>query len=386
MLLDVVPGEHLQELRKVLLDLLHRELALVDRVEPALEECLGHLQPGLFDQVVAQLQREEVVALAAQLRCDLRVDVGLELLRGLDVAARESHLEELLVELRLGEAADARDLERELGFDALQLVLLDLEHGGALRRVLVELVDVHLGLVADLLAEEGLALLLRHRDQPHVGVGNVHLTVVERHRKGLVRGHLLGVDQPAEAAQEVRAVVVVHLLVDGDGVVGQLVLLREVELDLGSLADLEDELELLAVLEIEGALLLRGDHVAQVVDVLLLEVLEHGVRGGAVRLLGQHALAVHLLDDAHRHHAGTEAGDVGLAAVFAQRLLDALAIVLLAHGYLHERSVLFTLFSYDLHTECVVFVILVFLRRNREANVRNYSVRRKIFLYIMVKL
>ena len=205
----------------------------------------------------------------------------------------ESHLEELLVELRLGELADLGDLQFELGVDALQLVLLDLKAGGALRRVLVELIDVHLRLEAHLLADEGLALLLRHGDQPHVSVLDLHLAVVERHGQRLVRRDLLGVHQTAEAAQEVRAVVLVHLLVHLDLMVGQLVLVRKLQLDLGSLADLEHELELGSVLEIEVALLLGRDDVAQVVDVLLLEVFEDGVRRLAVRLLGQHALAVH---------------------------------------------------------------------------------------------
>ncbi len=354
MLLEVVPREHLEELVEVLADLLHRELALVDRVEPALEELLGHLQPGLLHQIVAQLQREEVVALAAQLRGDLRVDVGLELLGALHVARGEGHLEELLVELRLGELADLGDLEREFGVDALQLVLLDLQHGGALRRVLIEFVDIDRGLVTHLLADEGRTLLLRHRDQPYVGIRDVHLAVVERHRQRLVRSHLLGVDQTAEAAQVVGAVVVVHLLVDGDRMVGQLVLLRERELDLRSLADLEDELEVGAVLEVEVALLLRGDDVAQIVDVFFLEVLERRVRSLAVGLLGQHALAVHLLHDAHRHHAGAETGDIGLAAVFAQRLVDLLCVVLGRHRDLQQRIVLAALLSYDIHNECFI--------------------------------
>ena len=149
-----------------------------------------------------------------------------------------------------------------------------------------------------------------------------------------------------------------HLLVHLDRVVGHLILVRKLQLDLGSLADLEHELELGAVLEVEGALLLRGDHVAQVVDVLLLEVLEHGVRSLPVGLLGHDALAVHLLDDAHRHHAGTETGDIGLAAILAQRLLDLLRIILLAHGHPDERGVLFALFSYDIHIECVMYFVL----------------------------
>ena len=351
MLLEVVPRKHLEELVEILLDLLHRELALVDRIEPALEECLGHLQVGLLEQEVTQLEREEVVALAAQLRLDLCVDELLELLGRLHVAGREGHLEELLRKLRLGELADLRDLQFELGIDALQLVLLDLQAGGTLRRVLVELVDIDLRLEADLLADEGLALLLRHRDQPDVGILDLHVAVVERHGQRLVRSHLVGVHQTAEAAQVVRTVVVVHLLVHLDRVVGHLILVRKFQLDLGSLADLEHELELGAVLEVEGALLLRGDHVAQVVDLLLFEILESGVRRLAVRLLGQDALAVHLLDKPRRHHARAETGDIGLALVLAQGLLDLLSVIGLADSHADQRVILAALFSYNVHNE-----------------------------------
>ena len=279
-----------------------------------------------------------------------------------NLACGEGHLEELLVQLRFGELADLGDLQREFGIDALQLVLLDLQHGGALRRVLVKFVDVDRGLEAHLLADERLALFFRHRDQPDISVGHVHLAVVERYGQRLVRGHLVGIGQAAETAQVVGTVVVVHLLVDLDLVVGHFILVRKIEFDLGSLADLEHEIKLLAVFEIEIALLLRRDHVAQVVDLLLLEIFEHGVRRRAVRLFGQHALAVHLLDKAHGHHAGTETGDIGLALVLAQLLLDGLAVILLAHRHPEQRVVFFALFSSDLLIDWLLFFVYPFFR------------------------
>ena len=120
-----------------------------------------------------------------------------------------------------------------------------------------------------------------------------------------------------------------HLLVDLYLVVRKLVLLRESYVDLGGLAYLEDELMLGIVVEVEIALLLRRDHITHIVDALLLEILEDGVRGGAVRLLGHGALAVHLAYDAHGNHTRTESRDVGLALVVAKHLVDSLAIILL---------------------------------------------------------
>lgn len=183
----------------------------------------------------------------------------------------------------------------------------------------------------------------------------MQIAVVEHHGQRLVVGHLLHVGQTAVAAQEVRAVVVVHLLVDGDAVVGHLVLGRECEVDGGRLADLEHVLELGVVIEIESSLLLGGNHVAQIVDALLLEVLEDCVRRRAVRLLGHHALAVHLPDDAHGHHAGAETRNIGLATIFAQRFLDGFAVILLAHLDRNQRGLLLFLCSFDLHN---VFICL----------------------------
>jgi len=249
----------------------------------------------------------------------------------------------------IGEFADLGDFERKFGLHLRQFVLFELQGRGTLRGILVELVDVDLHLGADLLALEGLAFLVVHRDQPHVGILDAQFAVVERDGQRLVVGDLLDVHQPAVTTQEIRAVVVVHLLVDLDAVVGHLVLGRKSEVDLGRLADLEYILELGVVIEIESTLLLGGNHVAQIVDVLLLEVLEDGVRRRAVRLLGHYALAVHLFDDSHRHHAGAEARDVGLAAVVAQRFLDGFAVVLFADLDRNQRGLLLFLCSFDLH-------------------------------------
>ena len=134
-----------------------------------------------------------------------------------------------------------------------------------------------------------------------------------------------------------------HLLVDLDLVVGQLILVGKLQLDLGSLADLEHEFEV--------ALLLRGNHVAQIVDALLLEIFENGVRSLTVGLLGQDALAVHLLDDAHGDHARTESGNVGLALVLAQGLFDLLPVIRLADSHADQRVILAALFSYNVHNE-----------------------------------
>ncbi len=303
-----------------------------------------------FEDVVAQLHGKQIVRLTLQLALDVLVDELVELLLRCDVACGERHLEELLVELGIGETAYLGYLQLELGVDAFQLLGLDLQYSGTLLGLLVELVDVDLGLVAHLLADEGCALLLAHRDQTHVGLLDAQLAVVERDVQRLVLLDGLDVDQTAVAAQIVGAVVLVHLLVDLDLVVGQLVLLRrERHVDLRSLADLEQELELGVVVEVEVALLVRRNHIAQIVDLLLLQILEYGIRRRAVRLLGQDALAVHLLDDAHRYHAGTESRDIGLALHLAQLLVYRLAVIVGVDDDLQKRCALLAILSCNIH-------------------------------------
>ncbi len=188
--------------------------------------------------------------------------------------------------LRFRELADLGDFERKFGFDTLQFVLLDLQYGGTLRRSLVKFIDIDLHLESDLLADEGLALLLVHRNQSDVSALDLHLAVVERHRQRLVRRYLVGIHQTAETTQEIAAVIVVHLHIDLDRVVGHLIFRRQLEpFTSGAFADLENEFEFGPVLEIEVALLLRGDHVTDIVDLLLLQVVERRFRSLAVSLL-----------------------------------------------------------------------------------------------------
>ena len=304
--LEIIPSEQFYESVEILLDLLLGELAFVDDVQPALEELDRHGQPGFLQQEITQLQ--------------------------------------------LG------DFERKFGFDTLQFVLLDLQYGGTLRRSLVKLIDIDLRLEPDLLADEGLALLLVHRNQSDVSALNLHIAVVERHLQRFVRRYLVGIHQTAETTQEIAAVIVVHLLIDLDRVVGHLIFRRQLEFHLGSFADLEDEFKFGPVLEIEVALLLRRDHVTDIIDLLLLQIVERCFRSLAVSLLRKHALAVHLLDDAHGYHARTQSGDVGLALVLAQGLFDLLPVILLAYGHLDERVILLALFSYDIHISVVLYV------------------------------
>ena len=124
MFLDQVPAHHVDELSEILLDLFHRELALVDRVEPVLQESLRHHERGLLEQELVHVDREEESALACEVALDLARDILLELLGRLHAAVRESRLEKLLVQLGFGELADLRDRETVVRVHAFELGFL----------------------------------------------------------------------------------------------------------------------------------------------------------------------------------------------------------------------------------------------------------------------
>ena len=124
MFLDQVPAHHVDELSEILLDLFHRELALVDRVEPVLQESLRHHERGLLEQELAHVDREEESALACEVALDLARDILLELLGRLHAAVRESRLEKLLVQLGFGELSDLRDRETVVRVHAFELGFL----------------------------------------------------------------------------------------------------------------------------------------------------------------------------------------------------------------------------------------------------------------------
>ncbi|MFQ8803973.1 MAG: hypothetical protein ACLR8Y_01110 [Alistipes indistinctus] len=174
MLLDQVPFHHFEELVEILFDLFQRELTLVDREKPAFEEGVGQCEVRLVEQHPADVERKEEIGFAAQVAADLGVDVLCELICVLHVAFREGHLEKLVVQFRLGEAADFGDRQREFRIDSLQFVLFDLQDRGALCRGGIEFVYVHLHRVADFLTEERFACRIAHADQPYIGLFDLH--------------------------------------------------------------------------------------------------------------------------------------------------------------------------------------------------------------------
>ena len=275
--LDIVPSEHFEERLEILLDILHCELALVDGVQPTLQELGRHCKVSLLHQEVANCKSEHIVALTLQFRNNLLVNISVELLLVCNITLWECHLEELLVQLRVCKLANLGNLQREVRVDTLQLLLLNAKDRGTLCRVLVQLVYIDLGLVADLLADKWLALLVRHRDKTYISLLDTQIAIVESYIQCLVLLHLVNILQRAVAAEVVVEERCVHLLVNLDFVVGNLILCSECHIVLWSYTILEYELVSCVVVEVEVALLLGRNYIADIVNLLCLQILECSV-------------------------------------------------------------------------------------------------------------
>ena len=162
-----------------------------------------------------------------------------------------------------------------------------------------------------------------------------------------------------------------HLLVDLDLVVGDLILCSECHLILWSNTVLEYELVSSVVLEIEVALLLCWDYIADVVNLLCLQILECCIRSLAVSLLCNSALAVHLLDYAHRNHTLTESWNVCLAAVLFEHLLNLSCVVSLLNNDAEQCCTQLFLYFCNVHSVlCVIclnfpFRLMFYIRGQR---------------------
>ena len=161
-----------------------------------------------------------------------------------------------------------------------------------------------------------------------------------------------------------------HLLVDLDLVVGNLILSSKLELILWSYTILEYELVSSVVLEVECTLLLSRDDIADVVNLLCLQVLECRVRSQAVSLLCYDTLAIHLLNDTHWHHTWAEARYICLLLVLAEFCLNISSIVLLLNNDAKQCCTLLFLYFCNVHSvlSIILFVIFVFTYFGRKDN------------------
>ena len=352
-LLYEVPLHHPEECGELLLDILHRELALVDGIEPLLEELFRHGGVGLLDEEVAYFGGEYVIRFAGEVGGHLFVDVLFQPLFVFYRAVRENHLEELLVEFRFGEFAYLFDGELEFGIDRFQLLLLDAQHRCPLRCARIELIDIDRQLIAHFLADERLALFVVHGDEAHVTLLDLDFAVVEDTCERFVCCNFVHINQPAVTAQEIGAVTLAHFVGDLDFVLREFILFGEFDVDFGRESHLEDEFVFGIVVEVEGSLLVARQDVTHVVYLLLVEIFENRVGCHLVGRFRYRALAVCLVDDAHGHHSRTETRHVGLAAVFAQLLLHCFVVVGLADGNFDDRDLAFAVLSCDVHYLCV---------------------------------
>ena len=96
---------------------------------------------------------------------------------------------------------------------ALQLVLLDLQHGSTLRRVLVSSLTLTVVLKPTFLPMNGLRCFVVHGDEATYLL-DLDFAVVEDTCERFVRCNFVHINQPAVTAQEIGAVTLAHFVGD----------------------------------------------------------------------------------------------------------------------------------------------------------------------------
>ena len=120
----------------------------------------------------------------------------------------------------------------------------------------------------------------------------------------------------------------VNFLVGGDDMVEVDHRVRVVDVDFGTDGGLKVEVDVVLVFEVGGLLLFGvAERIAEQVEFVVGDMLVEAVGNNRVQGFHFRAGAIHLLDHAHRHHAGTETGHVGTLFHLFQGLFDGLLIV-----------------------------------------------------------
>ena len=118
-----------------------------------------------------------------------------------------------------------------------------------------------------------------------------------------------------------------HVLGDSDIVVGNRVLLVQAVVQLGSQGNVEDKFQFFLGVQVLGLLIGRGQWLTQYVQIVVLDVVEQGIREQFVDFVGRNPLGIHFFDDAHGNHARAEAGNIGFLTIGFQRFFDFFLIV-----------------------------------------------------------
>lgn len=326
---DELPLEVGNHLGILLVDVLGVEsLIIVD--EPALEDFVGELEVAVaLNECLAGVGREYHLAVAAELSGDEILHSLEVFLLVVDLVGAEYAGIELLVVLGVAHYDDFGDGELEVGIDFSRFLLVDVEHRGDFGGVAVAgVAGIEDNLVAHLLVLEFLTLLVRGEELRAYNCRNdldgvlalLDAAVgVELHHRALDEavglGHFAGL-LLAEALAESFVLLLHHLVAYFDGIVGDVDILVELDVELGSESEVILESEVGLVLEVKLHHF-HGHGVAENFEFVVLDVFDdcavhHLVDDIAGDLTAEAALKV-----GYGYMAFAEAGDgVGLAYLF----------------------------------------------------------------------
>ena len=334
LLLGQMPGELFDGTFVVFLHIVHA-LVLIGTEHDTLQNLVGPCElTDFLLHVCANVEHELVVAVLLQLRTNLVGDAAAELLLALHRALAIDLVEQLLVDGVLLVAADLGNLIAEVALVLGNLLFLYLEQRADLGIVLrIGLAGVERDNVAQLGTVE-VSLFLIHLNilwhEHHVGERDaalervalgIELTQVALQHVALLGVILLGLLVAAGTRGIHVGLLVNQLVIDLDGVIVNLVLAVQLNLELGSHGNVEDERVGSLLREVHLHLLLRGQGLAEHLDVVVLYVFiklfaHHAVHG--IHLGRQAILPFH---QRQGHHARAEAGEVGTLAIVLQHFV-----------------------------------------------------------------
>ena len=121
-----------------------------------------------------------------------------------------------------------------------------------------------------------------------------------------------------------------HVFFFGDDVIEFDHRVRVVDVDFRTQGGFKVEVHVVLVLKVVGLLLLKvAERVTDEVEVVVEDIFVEVVGDQLVQFFHFCAGAIHALDHAHRHHSGTETGNIGLAPQLFQCVVDVFFIVCL---------------------------------------------------------
>ena len=349
-----VPLQFFKHSGEVLVQFLLGHL-LVRREHPTLEECLGELQAlHLLHNGSFGIQSELVFRILCHVRLYLGFHASAEVCLVLHVVLAIHFCKQLAVDSRRLVARNGLNLKGKVRSQVFRFLLADTRQRRHLYLAAVSCSRVEGNYIAFLrtLEECFLRIVL------HVS-GHQHSTFLHNPAFFLLREqtfqhvavlHCLYIYVLAEALCIGVHLLVHHLVGNGNHILRQFVVPVQFCIELGSHSNVEGEGKSVLVIQVHvGSQLVVWQRVPQHFQVVVINVLAQLLADHFVQHVCQHALAVHLLHQSHRHHTRTESRYIRLLANLLQVFLNFLLIICRLHGQRQHSLQVFHFTLVNLH-------------------------------------